>query len=94
MSDVLDGVAEAVSVVIGGVDAPLVASSVVGGVLDPVGHRVLLALFESDLHPQRGLALVELTVLHVFEELETKIERKTVTFFQTKLQFSSGLIEK
>ena len=69
MCDVLDGVAEAVGVVVGGIDAPLVAGSVVGGVFDPVGHRILLALFKGDLHPQGGLPLVELPVLHVFKEL-------------------------
>ena len=93
MTDVLDGVAEAVGVVVRGVDAPLVAGSVVNGVLDPVGHGVLLALFEGDLHPQGGLALIELSVLHVFEELEAKNEFKTFSFFQTKLQLSSGLIK-
>ena len=41
MRDVLDGVAKTVSVVVGGVDAPLVARAVMGGVLDAVRDRVL-----------------------------------------------------
>jgi hypothetical protein len=41
VSDVFDGVAEAVSVVVGRIDAPLITGPVVGSVLDPVRDRVL-----------------------------------------------------
>lgn len=51
VSDVFDGVTQAVGVVIRRVDAPLVPSPVVGRIFDPVGDRVLLALLQSDLHP-------------------------------------------
>ena len=40
----------------------------VRAVLDPVGDGVHLALLQLDLHPQRRLALVQLTVLHVLEK--------------------------
>ena len=76
MGDVLDGVAKAVSVVVGGVDAPLVAGPVVSRVLDAVGYRILLALLQGDLHPQRGLALLELAVLHILEKLKKKCKTK------------------
>ncbi len=76
VGDVLDGVAEAVSVVVGGVDAPFVAGPVVSRVLDAVGYRILLALLQGDLHPQRGLALLELTVLHILEKLKNNFKTK------------------
>ncbi len=44
LRDVLDGVAEAVRVVVGGIDAPLVAGAVVRKELNAVGHRVELAI--------------------------------------------------
>ena len=72
MGDVLDGVAKAVGVVVRRVDAPLVAGPMVSRELDAIGNRVLLSLLQSDLHPQRGLALVELAVLHVLEKLENE----------------------
>lgn len=62
--DILDGVTEAVSVVVGGIDAPLSASAGVRVVLDPVSHRVLLAIAQSHLHPQCGLALSICTSPH------------------------------
>ena len=42
-------------VVVGGVDAPLVPRVWVWLVLDAVGHRVLLAVFHRQFHPQCGL---------------------------------------
>lgn len=75
MSDVLDGVAQAVRVVVRGVDAPAIAGAVVGHVLDAVGHRVEFPFLQRHLHAQRGLALVELAVLHVLEQLQTLLHR-------------------
>ena len=55
VGDVLDGVTEAVGEVVGGVDTPGVASVGVRGVLDAVGHRVLLAVLHNVLHTKCGL---------------------------------------
>ena len=51
----LNGVAEAVGVIIGWVDTPLVPGVGVGGVLDPVGHRVLLAVLHGQFHAEGDL---------------------------------------
>lgn len=44
MSDIFDGVAQTMGVVIGGVYAPLFPSAWVRGSLDPVGHWINLAI--------------------------------------------------
>lgn len=55
MCDVLNGVTEAVGVVVGGIDAPLVPRVGVGRVLDSIGHRVLFAVLHNQLHTKGGL---------------------------------------
>ena len=55
--DVLNGVTEAVSEVIGGVDAPGVPAMWVGGVLDAVGHRVHLTILHNVLHAESSLCV-------------------------------------
>jgi len=70
VSYIFDGVTQAVGIVVRWVDTPFVPGPVMGGVLDSVGDWVLLALLQGDLHPQCGLALVVLAILHVFKELE------------------------
>ena len=48
--DVLYGVTEAVGIVVGGVDAPLVSCPGVWPVFDPVCHWILLTIFQFHLH--------------------------------------------
>ena len=55
VADVLDGVAQTVGEVVGGVDAPGLARVRVRRVLDAVGHRVLLAVLHDVLHTQSSL---------------------------------------
>lgn len=50
VGDILNGVTEAVSIVIGGVDAPPILGSGVWLVLDPVRHWVLFTVFQGHLH--------------------------------------------
>ena len=51
MGDVFDGVAKAVSIVVGRIDAPIVAGTVMGGVFDTIGNRILFALLQSRFEP-------------------------------------------
>ena len=55
MTDVLNGVTQAVSEVIGGVYAPGVPGVGVGGVLHPVGHGIHLAVLHDVLHAESSL---------------------------------------
>ena len=55
VGDILDGVTETVSEVIGGVDAPLVPCSMVGSELDTVSNWVLLTFLQDGLHSQGRL---------------------------------------
>ena len=50
VGDVLDGVTQTVSEVIGGVDTPGVPRVGVRGVLDAVGYRILLTVLHNVLH--------------------------------------------
>lgn len=63
--DVLNAVAQTVRVVVGGVDAPLAAGPVVRLELDPVRHRVLFTLLQSDFHPESGVTFIDFTILHI-----------------------------
>ena len=55
VADVLDGIAQTVGEVVGGIDAPGLARVRVRRVLDAVGHRVLLAVLHDVLHTQSSL---------------------------------------
>eukprot|EP00968_Pinguiococcus_pyrenoidosus_P022181 scaffold3058_cov232-Pinguiococcus_pyrenoidosus.AAC.6 len=71
--DVLDRVDDAVRVVVGGVDAPLVSRVRVRREADAVGHLVPhVGVVAVPVHPQaeHGLGLVEHAATHVLEELE------------------------
>jgi hypothetical protein len=35
--------------------------------LDPVGHRILLAVLQNNLHPECGFTLFNFTLLHVLQ---------------------------
>ena len=58
VGNMLDGVAEAVGEVVGGVDAPLVPRPVVRRELNAVRHRVLLPILHHVLHSKRGLKII------------------------------------
>ena len=64
MADVLDGVTQTVGEVVRGVDTPGVPGVGVRGVLDPVGHWVLLAVLHYVFHTQGGLGTGERVHLH------------------------------
>mmetsp|Transcript_7234 Transcript_7234/g.30785 ORF Transcript_7234/g.30785 Transcript_7234/m.30785 type:complete len:487 (-) Transcript_7234:1111-2571(-) len=73
MRDVLQRVADAVRVVVGRVDAPLVACVGVRLVDDPVRHHVPhvgVGVLHVALHAEHGLALGELALAHVLEQAE------------------------
>ena len=53
--DVLNGVTQAVSEVVGGVDAPGTPSVGMGSVLYPVGHGIHLAVLHDMLHAECSL---------------------------------------
>ncbi len=67
VSDVLNGVTEAVGVVIGRVDAPLTPSPWVRLALDPVCNWILLAVLQGHLHAQCCLTLLKQAIFHVLE---------------------------
>eukprot|EP00042_Codosiga_hollandica_P017248 m.46660 g.46660 ORF g.46660 m.46660 type:complete len:495 (+) comp47445_c0_seq1:1145-2629(+) len=70
MRDVLDGVADRVSEVVGRVDTPIVASAVVRGELDAESNRIDLSVLHDVLQPQGGLVLVNLALAHILEEAQ------------------------
>lgn len=53
------------SIVVGGVDAPLVLGPGVWLVLDPVSHWILLAVLKGHFHTQCHLSLLELAIFHL-----------------------------
>jgi hypothetical protein len=77
MSDILKRVDNTVSIVIGWVDAPFVASVRMASVLDSIGYWVSHAWVESlhvDLQSETALSLLIHAILHVEEELEVLID--------------------
>mmetsp|Transcript_23033 Transcript_23033/g.50504 ORF Transcript_23033/g.50504 Transcript_23033/m.50504 type:complete len:422 (-) Transcript_23033:839-2104(-) len=78
VGDVLEGVHDAVRVVVAGVDAPLVARVGVGHVLDAVGDEVVhveVGVLHVHLHPQRRLPLLPLPVAHLLEQPQRLLDR-------------------
>ena len=62
MCDVLYGVTEAVGIVIGRVDAPLVSGTWMGSVLDSICYWVLFAVLHEELHTKGGLVCMRVYV--------------------------------
>ena len=65
MSDVLNGVAETMGEVIGGIYTPVCPGTMVRMNFDPIGHWVLLSIAQENLHPQCGFTLLVTTPSHV-----------------------------
>ena len=73
VGDALHGVLEGMGVVVHGIDAPLVPSAVVAGVVDAVDHRVPhieVAGGQVDLGPQGHAAVLELPGPHPAEQVQ------------------------
>ena len=57
MSDIFNGVTQAVGVVIGWVNAPLVFAVWMRSEFDTISYRVLFAVFHCQFHTQSGLSM-------------------------------------
>ena len=81
VGDVLQGILDGMSEVVHGIDAPLVALTVMMSILDAVNDGVAhieVAALQIDLGAQGVLALRELAVLHALEQVE-RLLHGTVT---------------
>ena len=89
--DVLHGITQAVSVVVGGVDASLVLGTVMVSILDPVDHRILLTLLQRCPHPQSCIALFELPIFHILKQPQRLVNRSVPPWRQSWIESSNIL---
>ena len=80
MWDVLDGIAQAMRVVVRGVNAPLCPGAMMSHVFDAIRHRVHFALLQNCSHAERRRAFFEHSILHVLKASKTMTEKRRQRF--------------
>ena len=77
MSDPLQGVGDAVRVIVERIDAPFATGTVVRGVADPVNRGIAhvdVGTLEIDLQPQHMRAIGEFALLHPLEQVKVLLD--------------------